>query len=67
MTLNDIKFNSKDIVNIDLTTEVMPEVDSGEQLYLEELVYQPNTTLFDVTLGRKRSDLCRLFRSIIWC
>jgi hypothetical protein len=34
-TLNDIKLSSFDIVNIDLSTEILPAVNSGEQLYLE--------------------------------
>lgn len=35
LTLNDIKLSKTDIINIDLSTEVMPTVESGEQLYLE--------------------------------
>lgn len=35
MTLNDIKLNNKDVINIDLSTEILPAVSPGEQLYLE--------------------------------
>lgn len=35
MTLNDVKFNNKDIISIDLSNDNLPAVEAGEQLYLD--------------------------------